>query len=298
MPDMADDDYLVRWGRIFNVPQKPATAARGAATFSGLPLAIPSGLPLLAEDKTTVFTTTAGATGGRFRHGGDRGGAARRGCQSRRRRGLHAWSGDRRCVACRHGGSARDQRRGGPGNGRRMAIAHSHAGQGRCKRRSSRLGIGTAGRDARLGFPAGARGAGAVDVAFVMDGQSPIIPAPADVANVQAAIDALRPVTVDCRVFAPAGDPLMVVMAQSDTHRRRARRSATRSMRCCYATHNRGHAVAQPADGGDERRRRCGKLQPRFADCERAVRVGSHARLCGDVVPMSFALRGRLLTRM
>src|SRR3954464_10303670 len=62
MPDMADDDYLARWGRIFNVPQKPATAAAGAATFSGLPLPIPSGLPLLADDKVTLFTTTAGAT--------------------------------------------------------------------------------------------------------------------------------------------------------------------------------------------------------------------------------------------
>jgi hypothetical protein len=39
-----------------------------------------------------------------------------------------------------------------------------------------------------------ADGAGTVEVAFVMDGQSPIIP---DVADV-AAIDALRPVTADC----------------------------------------------------------------------------------------------------
>jgi uncharacterized phage protein gp47/JayE len=64
-----------------------------------------------------------------------------------------------------------------------------------------------------------ARRAGTVDVAFVMDGQSPIIPAPADVAAVQAAIDALRPVTADCQVFAPAGDPLAVTIAdlQPDT---------------------------------------------------------------------------------
>ena len=32
-------------------------------------------------------------------------------------------------------------------------------------------------------------------------------------ARVQAAIDALRPVTADCQVFAPVGDPLTVTIA-------------------------------------------------------------------------------------
>ncbi len=52
-----------------------------------------------------------------------------------------------------------------------------------------------------------------------MDGQSPIIPAPADVAAVQAAIDVLRPVIADCQVVAPIGDPLTVTIAdlQPDT---------------------------------------------------------------------------------
>jgi hypothetical protein len=39
-----------------------AIAMYCAATFSGLPLPIPSGLQLLAEDKLTLFTTTASAT--------------------------------------------------------------------------------------------------------------------------------------------------------------------------------------------------------------------------------------------
>ena len=47
------------------------------------------------------------------------------------------------------------------------------------------------------------RGAGTVDVSFVMDGRSNIIPLSADVADVQAAVDAKRPVTDDCIVFAP-----------------------------------------------------------------------------------------------
>jgi uncharacterized phage protein gp47/JayE len=46
-----------------------------------------------------------------------------------------------------------------------------------------------------------------------MDGRSNIIPLPADVAAVQLAIDPLRPVTADCAVFAPAGDPFAVTVA-------------------------------------------------------------------------------------
>lgn len=47
------------------------------------------------------------------------------------------------------------------------------------------------------------RGGGTVDVTFVMDGRVDIIPTVDDVAAVQAAIDAKRPVSDDCVVFAP-----------------------------------------------------------------------------------------------
>lgn len=57
------------------------------------------------------------------------------------------------------------------------------------------------------------RGPGTVDVAFVMDGRASIIPQPADVSAVQSAINLLRPVTADCQVFAPAGDPFAVTLA-------------------------------------------------------------------------------------
>jgi uncharacterized phage protein gp47/JayE len=52
------------------------------------------------------------------------------------------------------------------------------------------------------------RGGGTIDVTFVMDGRESIIPLDADVAVVQAAIDAVRPVTDDCVVFAPVGSPV------------------------------------------------------------------------------------------
>ena len=56
------------------------------------------------------------------------------------------------------------------------------------------------------------RGPGTVDVAFVMDARADFIPLPADVAAVQAAIDAVKPVTADCIVFALATDAIAVTI--------------------------------------------------------------------------------------
>lgn len=56
-------------------------------------------------------------------------------------------------------------------------------------------------------YPAN-RGGGTVDVTFVMDGRANIIPLGGDIAAVQAAIDAKRPVTDDCIVFAPIATPV------------------------------------------------------------------------------------------
>lgn len=55
-------------------------------------------------------------------------------------------------------------------------------------------------------------GAGTVGLAFVMDQRDDIIPEPADIAAVQAAIDALRPVTAQPVVFAPTPAPLDLVL--------------------------------------------------------------------------------------
>ena len=57
------------------------------------------------------------------------------------------------------------------------------------------------------------RGAGTVDVAFVCDGRTNIIPLSADITAVQAAINAVRPVTADCQVFAPIPDAIAVTIA-------------------------------------------------------------------------------------
>jgi uncharacterized phage protein gp47/JayE len=57
------------------------------------------------------------------------------------------------------------------------------------------------------------RGLGTVDVTFVMDGRTNNVPLSGDVANVQAAIDAARPVTADVLVWAPSTAALAVTIA-------------------------------------------------------------------------------------
>jgi uncharacterized phage protein gp47/JayE len=60
-------------------------------------------------------------------------------------------------------------------------------------------------------FP-GWMGAGTVGLAFVMDQREDIIPEPADIAAVQAALDVLRPVTAELVVFAPTPAPVDLVL--------------------------------------------------------------------------------------
>jgi len=58
-------------------------------------------------------------------------------------------------------------------------------------------------------------GAGTVTVLFVCDGEADIIPTPAKVAEVQAYIDARRPVTAEVFVAAPIADPLNMAVKLS-----------------------------------------------------------------------------------
>lgn len=60
------------------------------------------------------------------------------------------------------------------------------------------------------------RGAGTVDVVFVMDDRADIFPEAGDVSTVQAHIDALRPVTADCLIFAPTPAPIAVTITELD----------------------------------------------------------------------------------
>nr|WP_255569265.1 baseplate J/gp47 family protein [Neoroseomonas alba] len=60
------------------------------------------------------------------------------------------------------------------------------------------------------------RGLGTVDVAFVMDDRDDIFPDAGDITPVQAHIDARRPVTANCLVFAPSAAPINVTITGLD----------------------------------------------------------------------------------
>jgi uncharacterized phage protein gp47/JayE len=219
MPDLAGSDYLARWGRIFGVASKPAAAAIGAATFSGLVnLPIPVGLLLLAVDGVTQFATTAGAN---ISAGGSVTlpiAASQPGTVTNLATGATLTLGQ--AIA----GVSPAATVAAPGTTGGADAESDDAYRSRVLLRIRTPPQGGAPVDylawtlAQPGvtrawvFPLH-RGAGTVDVAFVMDGRSNIIPLPADVAAVQAALDPLRPVTADCNVFAPAGDPFAVTVA-------------------------------------------------------------------------------------
>ncbi len=57
------------------------------------------------------------------------------------------------------------------------------------------------------------RGVGTVDILFAMDGRTNNIPLTADIAAVNAAIAASRPVTADAQAFAPTADALTITIA-------------------------------------------------------------------------------------
>lgn len=218
MPDQAESDYLARWATIFHVPQKAATAAMGSATFSGLPLPTPSGMPLLAQDQVTGFATTAS---GVIPSGNTLTlpiSAVQPGAVANLPAGAVLTLGQ--AIA----GVSPTAIIAAPGTTGGADAETDDAWRARVLLRVRTPPQGGAPADclawtlAQPGvtrawvFPLN-RGPGTVDVAFVMDGRTSIIPQPADVTAVQSALNLLRPVTADCQVFAPVGDPFAVTLA-------------------------------------------------------------------------------------
>lgn len=217
IPDTAEDEYLDRWCRIVGLARKPAAFAAGNVTLAGTSgVTIASGTRLVRSDgvayRTTADATLASGTatvaveaevagtGGNLlaaatlalatalpgvlgtatvASGGLTGGAAAEADAPLRER-LRA-----RLASPPQGGAATDY----------VAWAQLVPGVTRAWAYPQR------------------RGAGTVDVAFVMDGRDNIIPLSGDVAAVRAVIDPLRPVTADCLVFAPTAAPLAVTIS-------------------------------------------------------------------------------------
>lgn len=203
LPDTADADYLERWGSLFAITRKPAVAATGTITFTGI---ANSAIPLGTEAKTVTgiafITTAAGVVGvggtvtiaARASQPGAAGNqaaataltltAAPAGVQSAATIGTMTSGVDvesdsallarllDRIRQPPHGGAKHDYR----------AWALEVSGVTEAYVYPLRRGLGT------------------VDVAIVSSGG---LPSAQLVADTQAHIDGLRPVTADCVVLAP-----------------------------------------------------------------------------------------------
>lgn len=216
IPDTAEGEYLDRWCRMFGLQRKPATVAAGTVTFTGTDgTAVALGTRLTRGDGVTYATTAAGtiasgtaavpvaaeAAGAE----GDVGAAAALTLMT-------AVPGLLGTVTVAAGGltgggpeeddaALRDRLRARMGSPPAGGAAHDYVA----------WALSVAGVTRAWVFPL-ARGAGTVDVTFVMDGRADIIPAAPDVAEVQAYVDTQRPVTADVLVYAPVAAALDVTI--------------------------------------------------------------------------------------
>ena len=215
MPDSAEGEYLARWASIWGVRRKPAVAAEASATATGVDgAAIPAGTELQRTDgaRYAVVSDAAIASGtatiavAAVEPGalGDLAPASQltftspvagvnaiatvttldtAGSDEEADADLLARLLDR-IQKPPQGGTANDY----------VQWALAQPGVTRAWAYGEWLGLGTVG------------------VTFVMDGRIDILPEPADVDAVQAALDLLRPVTADLTVFAPSSQAVDFVI--------------------------------------------------------------------------------------
>nr|WP_314074895.1 baseplate J/gp47 family protein [uncultured Roseococcus sp.] len=218
IPDTAQADFLDRWAGLHGIPRRPATRAAGLVSLTGIEGAVlPQGSRLTRPDGTGYITTAPATLGSlgtatvsvEAEAGGEAGNAGPNvaltlsvaivGLSGTALVGADGLSGGKFAESD-------DSLRA------RLVARLSSPPQGGAKRDYEAWALTVPGVSRAWVYPRN-RGNGTVDVAFVMDARTNIIPLVADVAAVQAAIDPLRPVTADCIVFAPVAVPLNVTIS-------------------------------------------------------------------------------------
>lgn len=247
LPDSAEGDYLTRWATLYGLARKPATRAAGTITLTGLPgTTLPAGRELTRADGTR-YATTAGATiggGGTATVpvealGGGEAGNAAEGTRLTLSLAVVGLEGSALVAA---GGLS-----GGAGQEADAAL------RARLLQRLRQPPQGGAARDYiawALELPAVTRawvrplwrGVGTLDLFFVCDGRDNIIPTGGDVAEMQAYLDARRPVTADVLAIAPSATPLNISISSLTPD--------TAEVRAAIAAELRAQISADAAPGG------------------------------------------------
>jgi uncharacterized phage protein gp47/JayE len=217
IPDTAEADFLDRWCGLVGLSRRVATQAAGNVTLSGSPtVVVPSGTRITRADGTAYVTTASATIGGggtavvgvEAEAGGDAGNAPAATTLTL----SEAIVGVSGVVVVASGGLS-----GGAGAESdeslraRLVARLSTPPQGGAASDYVAWALSVPGVTRVWVEPQG-RGPGTVDVYFVMDGRTDIIPLSGDVAEVQAYIEPLRPVTASVLVIAPVADPLDITI--------------------------------------------------------------------------------------
>lgn len=232
IPDTAEAEYLDRWARIYGLSRKAGTAAAGNVTLSGTNGAtLDAGAVLVRGDgasyTTDALATIASGTATVAVTAADGGtaGNADAGAALGLRVAVPGISGNAVVASGGLAGGTADEDDDAL---RARLLARIQAPpQGGAAADYVAWALAVDGVTRAWCYPQ-ARGAGTVDVAFVVDGRAEtggsIIPTSPEVVAVQAAIDALRPVCDDCLVYAPVAAPLDIEITGllSDTSEVRA----------------------------------------------------------------------------
>lgn len=253
LPDTAEDNWLDRWARLYGLARKAASAASGTITLTGTAGTVLASGSLLTRSDGAQYATTAEATIGS-------GGSATVAVQaSTAGADGNAEAGTTLALYVAQVGIAGTATVGSAGLSggaaaetdaalrARLLARMSNPPQGGSQTDYEAWALAVSGVTRAWVYPLN-RGAGTVDVAFVMDGRSSIVPLSGDVATVQAYIDERRPVTADCVVFAPVGEALNVTIAGLSPD--------TSAIRAAIATELADQILRDGAPGGTIRKSR------------------------------------------
>lgn len=207
--DTADGDYLLRIGSMFGMAPIPGTKAAGNAVVTGIDgNNVPNSLTLFQDNNGNTYRTTALATiaGGTATVPieASEGGTAQNLDAGAQLELTTALAGiDANAVVDGAGLTGGTNSEDVKTSFRTRVLARlAQPPQGGNYADYIAWAKTVPGVTRAWVYPAN-RGGGTVDVTFVMDGRANIIPLVADINAVQAAINAKRPVSDDCLVFAP-----------------------------------------------------------------------------------------------
>lgn len=231
IPDTAEAEYLERWCRIYGLSRKPAALAAGSVTVTGINgTVLPAGTQMSRADGTLyavaadVIIASGTGTASVAALAGGAGGNADAGATLRL---VVAIAGINGAATVAAGGLTGGSPVESDVDLRARLLARIQMPpQGGSAEDYRQWALTVAGVTRAWVTPQG-RGPGTVDLSFVMDGRSNIIPLSGDVAAVQAVIDVRRPVCDDALVAAPTAAPLAVTISGLATDTAAVRASIT-----------------------------------------------------------------------